>query len=641
LAVSALPSLLILWSLAGSPSVPPAGRSLASALPDSGAEALPVYFLPPVRTTATRIPPPRPFPGSRTVLDREWLTRRDPESLAEALLPVAGLRITDGGDGMTRTVSFRGLGSERAAVLLDGEPLNTAQGGGVDLAAIPLENVDRVEIARGAMGALYGPYALGGAVRIFRRTDRSPLPTLRLSLGTDDRASLSALAGGAWGRWTAEGSGRVETASPDLEGTSAHGDGWNLRGRLAHHPSWASALEVSAAGRADERDVPGSRDFPTPSASRRDQEGEGRVSARGIALGAIPGVFAIDAGVSEITRRYRDEGNPLGAIADRHRNRRESASATWSDGGSAGTVEFRGEVAREDLRSTTDGDRSRDRGAVGAVADRRWGKTSVSSGVRLDALEGFAARGTVRGGVSRVLWGEAEGSQWIALRADVGTSFRPPTFDDLFWPARAGAAGSPDLRPERALDVDLGVEARRGATRGSATVFRSEVRDLIQWNPGPDGIWRPHNLGKARIRGLEVEGILEGGALPFPTRIEGAGTLLDAIDAGGDPTTGGKALVARPRWTAFAEAGWDVGRWTLVAGGRGTGRVPLTAANTKWTDPYVLVHARAEWRASPALRITLEGRNLLDTDYEDIRGYAVPGREFLVGVRVQPQEGSR
>ena len=63
-------------------------------------------------------------------------------------------------------------------------------------------------------------------------------------------------------------------------------------------------------------------------------------------------------------------------------------------------------------------------------------------------------------------------------------------------------------------------------------------------------------------------------------------------------------------------------------------RVPLTAANTKWQAGYVLWDASASWRARSGLRLELSGRNLLDTAYEDLRGYATPGREVLFSVRL-------
>jgi vitamin B12 transporter len=165
------------------------------------------------------------------------------------------------------------------------------------------------------------------------------------------------------------------------------------------------------------------------------------------------------------------------------------------------------------------------------------------------------------------------------------------------------------------------------------------VEDLIQWSPGADGVWRPHNISRARLAGLEVEGSLDPPA--FPVRIDGSASWLDARDETGDRVTGGKQLVGRARTTVFGEVSWDLASWTFSAGGRGVSRVPVTPANTKWLTGYALWHARARWQIIPSLRLELEGRNLFDTRYEDLRGYATPGREILLGLRFRQGGASR
>ncbi len=618
-------------------SLPPAAASPAAN--DSSSAALPTYILPPFRKSAPRIPPLPLRPGARTVLDRAWLDRIDPTDLGRALQYVAGLRVLTQGDGVSEAVSFRGLGSDRTAVLVDGRPINTAQGGGVDLEPLDVEGLDRVEIARGAMGALYGPDALGGAVNLVRRSDRAPQSSVRVLAGSGDRALIRAGGGLSGGRWAADGVARIETASPRLEAREGHADGIGARARLAWHPAWAAAVEASAERRNDRRDVPGSRAFPTPGAGRTDTYTELSLGARGVESSSLPGSFDLEVSRSNFDRDYADPRNPFGPVADRHRNRRLRASASWHGALGRGTVIARTEAVRDRLRSTTDGRVGRDRAAAALYAEERWRDWGASAAVRLDALEGFAPHPSGRVSLSRALIGNAGSAAFLAARAGLGNAFRPPTFDDLFWPARASAAGNPGLRPERARDLDLGLDGRLRASRLSVSAFDSRLTDLIQWTPGADGVWRPHNVGEARIRGLEGDGSLDLGGLGLPLRLDAAFTLLDAADATGDPITGDRRLVGRAARTAFADLSWTRGRWAVASGVRAVSRVPLTAANTKWADGYALIHAGFRYRASADLRLEAEGRNLFDTRYEDIRGYAVPGREVLLGLRFSPGRG--
>jgi vitamin B12 transporter len=616
-------------------SAPPASASGA----DTSLASLPRYVLPPVRKTAPRLRPVPLRPGARTVLDRAWLERVDPADVGRALQYVAGLRVLTGGDGLSEAVSVRGLGSQRTAVLVDGRPINTAQGGGVDLQPLDVTGLERIEVSRGAMAALYGPDALAGAVNLVRRTDRAPQSSIRILAGNDGRALVRAIGGVSGGRWTADGALRLETASPRLDARESHADGGGARARLAWHPGWAAAVEASAERRTDRRDVPGSRAFPTPGADRTDTYTELALGARGMENPSLPGSFDLDLSGFAFDRRFADPRDPFGPVDDRHRNRRLRAAASWRGAFGRGTVIVHTEAVRDRLVSTTDGRVGRDRAGAALYAEERRGGWGGSAAMRVDALEGFAPHGSGRVSLTRVLLTGAGTAPALTARAGFGSAFRPPTFDDLFWPARASAAGNPGLRPERARDLDLGLDARLPALRLSLSAFHSRVTDLIQWTPGADGVWRPHNAGAARLRGLEGDGSVDLAALRLPLRLDLAFTLLDAADATGDPVTGGRKLVGRAARTAFADLSWSRGRWTVASGVRAVSRVPLTAANTKWADGYALIHAGLRYRVTSDLRVEAEGRNLFDTAYEDIRGYSVPGREVLLGVRFAPGGG--
>ena len=94
--------------------------------------------------------------------------------------------------------------------------------------------------------------------------------------------------------------------------------------------------------------------------------------------------------------------------------------------------------------------------------------------------------------------------------------------------------------------------------------------------------------------------------------------------------------MARAEANGFAELSAARGPLTLAAGLTAVSRAPLTAANTKWSPGSLRWHARLRWQATGALRLDLEGRNLTDAWVEDLRGYAAPGREVLLGFRFTP-----
>lgn len=77
------------------------------------------------------------------------------------------------GDGSTQ-FDFRGLGSNRTLTLLNGRRMVSNGLGAdtsIDLNAIPLAVIDRVEILKGGASAVYGSGAVGGVVNIITRAD--------------------------------------------------------------------------------------------------------------------------------------------------------------------------------------------------------------------------------------------------------------------------------------------------------------------------------------------------------------------------------------------------------------------------------------------------------------------------------------
>jgi iron complex outermembrane recepter protein len=79
----------------------------------------------------------------------------------------------NGGDGSTR-INLRGLGAGRTLTLINGRrvvPGGTGADASVDINAIPLAVVDRVEVLKDGASAIYGSDAIGGVVNIITRTD--------------------------------------------------------------------------------------------------------------------------------------------------------------------------------------------------------------------------------------------------------------------------------------------------------------------------------------------------------------------------------------------------------------------------------------------------------------------------------------
>src|SRR5690606_30087462 len=126
---------------------------------------------------------------------------------------------------------------------------------------------------------------------------------------------------------------------------------------------------------------------------------------------------------------------------------------------------------------------------------------SLTLGARVDDNDAFGTFGTYRAGVA---YRPAQGTK---LRAGIGTAFKEPTFYENF--ATGFVRGNPDLRPERSLSWEVGIEQALLGNRLSvaATYFDQRFRDMIQYRSLPFGSTEPNyeNVVEANARGVELE----------------------------------------------------------------------------------------------------------------------------------------
>lgn len=105
-----------------------------------------------------------------TVITREELERNQGRSLSQLLTEKAGITVAGAYNtpGSVQTLFMRGASGGRTLVLLDGIPLNDPSfiNNEFDLNLVPIQDIERIEICRGAMSTLYGSDAIAGTVNI-------------------------------------------------------------------------------------------------------------------------------------------------------------------------------------------------------------------------------------------------------------------------------------------------------------------------------------------------------------------------------------------------------------------------------------------------------------------------------------------
>ena len=129
--------------------------------------------------TATRTETPiENLPVSVTVITKDDIAKMHAKTVDDVLNKVAGVRVkrTKGllTTGSHTSVCMRGTEhASRTLILKDGIPLNTVYIGSVDYwGMISVDDIEKIEIVRGASSALYGSYAMGGVINIITRPAR-------------------------------------------------------------------------------------------------------------------------------------------------------------------------------------------------------------------------------------------------------------------------------------------------------------------------------------------------------------------------------------------------------------------------------------------------------------------------------------
>jgi vitamin B12 transporter len=121
--------------------------------------------------TATRMKTPLGEVGTATsVVTDTKIQAQQMHDVTNALREVPGVIVTqDGAPGTLAEVSIRGATPAQTLVMIDGVPLNDSTDGSFDLSNLMTDDLDRIEVVRGAGGSLYGSQAIGGVINMITK----------------------------------------------------------------------------------------------------------------------------------------------------------------------------------------------------------------------------------------------------------------------------------------------------------------------------------------------------------------------------------------------------------------------------------------------------------------------------------------
>lgn len=620
---------------------------------------------PPVETfyaTATvRERPLESATAAVTVIDREEIEASGARTVADLLRRTPGVDITGNGTrGGFTTAQIRGGDPNFTLVLLDGVPLNdpTYQvGDAFDLEGLPTAAVERIEIVRGPLSAVYGSTGLAGAIHIISREGREGKPgrlhpEIEVQGGDAGlRGTSAAVSGGVGG---VGGAGRGGTwflgtsweeeerrvADERFRQLSVHG---NLTLPVGEHARLSLRTRHADWEGDDYPDASGGPVFGSGEL-RRSDHGESSLGAE-LKLGE-EGRHRLTAAFYRHDLDSTSPAVPPQVPASRQQSvfttgRLGWSSVLWSARGLqwTGGVDVARERGENDsvlflppfLGGDVAGDYTITRTLPGAYTELvldRGGRSNfaVEIGLRADKPEGVSAQWSPRLGVSWRPGPSATGP--VRLHASAGRAFKLPSFFALASPPQLG--GNPDLKPERSVGGDAGLDWRLSpALDAGVTAFWQRYEDLIDFD---FATFRHLNRTAVRARGIET-------TLAWRPddrlTVEANGTWQQVEDL----TTHAR-LRHRPRRVGGARLRWRAGdRLDLELDAQAVSRsfdeqIPVPGRDT--VAGHGLVGLTAAWRVTPDWQLRARFDNLADRGYETLIGFPGPGRSVRIGLRWSP-----
>lgn len=590
----------------------------------------------PVVVTGTREPQPLARLASDVVvIDAQRIRDSSADSVEDLLRREAGVQISrNGGPGQNASVFIRGAGAGNTVVLVDGVRIGSGTLGQVEFEALGLDQIERIEVLRGPASSLYGADAVGGVVQIFTRRGEGPARfaahgalggyrsreagasvsgaqgTLdyAASLGRESSRGVSALRpGDQFGSFNPDDDGYARTTGQLKLGlTPAQG-----------HRIGINVVESRLNSQYDSTEYAPPAFLPDATPDFRN-----RLTSEVAALdyrGVLSTLWTTTARLS----RNEDDLKTGGTVIDRFRTTRDQL--TWQNAlhfSADHEVVLAYEYLDEKARTGTYDER-RDNHALVAGYSGRFGAHSLQADLRHDRNSVYGDNTTGRLGWSM------EVVKGLSVRALAGTTFRAPSFNELFYPGY----GVSTIAPERGRSIEAGASWRSGGSELSATVYRNRVRDLIGYEPVATNCPDPlvysfgcaRNVGRARLQGATLSGAQRFGALNL------RGTL-DFLDAKDSDT--GQRLTRRAAHQASLAADYDLGAWRFGAALLAVGARPDGAVNL---GGYATLDLSARWRFAPQWQLEAKLLNAADHRIEPARDYQGLGRQAWIGVRYDSQ----
>ena len=624
------------------------------------------YKLSDVVITATKTPTNTlELANSISIIDSAQISNSNSNNVFDVLKNETGISFTrQGGNGTLSNLYIRGANSSHTLVLIDGVEVNLTNdpSGVYDFSALPIDNIERIEVLRGPQSTLYGSDALAGVINIISKKGSGP-PQYSLLTEAGSYNSYKALLGlngsiqklnysASFSRTQSDG---YSVASEKYGNTESDGYYFNNFSALVGY-SISETAEINFYTRylksESDNDQFGGEfgDDPTYLTN------QGEFSIRGEAkLKLFDEVWNQKLGLT-FFRNVRNNSYDTSAASINYPFYVNDYSWAHYDGRkykidwqndfqitesnllTAG-LEFEIEESASeyyafnyvpdpfspDIESVIPMNDAKTFGVY--IQDQLKFEDSffITLGARLDDHSKFGSQFTYKIAPAYMHW-----ETGTKIKATIGTGFKAPSLYYLYDPAY----GNENLNPEESFGWDFGLEQflfSQNITLG-VTYFYNKFTDMF----GFDYVtFKTINIKEAITKGFEayIE-VKPSDELNIKVNY----TYTDARDISPESSDFNKKLLRRPgNKTGLFASYTFIPKANLTAEVIWVGiREDINFSTYERTElkEYVLLNLAAHYDVFDFLRLQVRAENLLDTDYEEVFGYGTAGLSFYGGIKL-------
>jgi len=607
-----------------------------------------------------------------TVITRGEIEARQSVALPDLLLFVPGIAIgRTGAEGGTASVFLNGGNSSYTKVLVDGATVNEP-GNAVDFSNFTLDNIDKVEVVRGAESAIYGTDAVAGVIQVFthRGTTRTPEFSIFGEGGSFSTGRGGGQISGLLGAF--DYSAAASYFQTEGQGPNDHFLNRTLSGNFGYSFSDSNQFRLTLRNNNSDAGIPGQTLLLPPNLDQRSVLHFFSSSARwNFTTGPrwhhqISGAESYNHEFnSNALADFFDAGDPFCAprsaaavpaitcdfpfVGTNEYNRSSLlAQSSYVLPRFGATAGYQYEVENGYVSSLNLSHERRNN--QGGFLDFRYlphTRVSLNFGLRAEANANFGTRVVPRGGASLALRYNKGFFGDSRLRAFYGQGIKEPRFDQTFG-SNACFPGNPSLRPERSKTWSVGVEQKLASDRVifSADYFSNRFYDIVSFQsaaPPPGsacGFFGTFfNTDLARARGVNL---IATARLSRWLSIAGNYTHDDSrvlVSPGAfDPALiPGNRLIRRPPNSGSLTMNAAFRRLNVNLAGYFTGirtdsDFLFVGLNLTRNPGYARFDLATSYNLGRGVSIYGRATNLLDKSYQDALGYPALGRDVRVGM---------